>query len=402
MADFGIDLEIIQDENYAIKAPKGFKGEAWTSKSGRPGRVLYDKHSPDYYSSDCYVTVSTVSRQPMTDEIRRRIEKHLGEDGFSFSFEEVAGRHVVFYSSEAEADYKTYHSIVMLSDNKAVMMDVVFNMGFDNSKEIAKNIMSSIHPNFPSVATDEEVATDMARFKAEDEAEAAKEAAKKAQVQAASGAVKEAPTVKEEASEVKPADAVADTKTQALNALDAAEAAVSTAPEMHVEQDGIQVDTTADVVDAEVEEIEEELAEAVEEKPNFDNVENGKEKSLIYDTLSNKGRITLSELQSIPGLVDLGRMETTKILNGMIKDKFLIRLEEADNIYFALPGGAAAEKKEEAKPAVGQGLTPEEQYKIDMERYELAMKQWKKSKGLFGKKGTMEKPVEPVKPASMK
>ena len=148
MADFGIELEIMQDENYAIKAPKGFKGSDWTSKSGRPGRVLYEKHSPDYYSSDCYVTVSTVARQPLTDEIRRRIEKHLGKDGFSFSFEEVAGRHVVFYSDEAEADYKAYHAIVILSENKAIMMDVVFNAAFDNGKDVARNIISSIHPNF--------------------------------------------------------------------------------------------------------------------------------------------------------------------------------------------------------------------------------------------------------------
>jgi hypothetical protein len=86
----------------------------------------------------------------------------------------------------------------------------------------------------------------------------------------------------------------------------------------------------------------------------------------------------------------------------MIRDDILIRIEDADNIYFGLPGS----DKEPEAPKAGNGpnsaLTPEEQYKIDMERYELAMKQWKKSKRGFGKKATMEKPVEPEKPASMR
>ena len=390
MADYGLELEILQDGDYALKAPKGFKGDDWTSKSGRPGRVLFEKHSPDYYSSDCYITVSTVARDPLTDEVRRRIERYLGEDGFSFSFEEVNGRHVVFYSHEAETDYKTYHATVILSHNKAVMMDVVFNMAFDNSAEVAKNIMSSIHPNFPLEATEEEVKTDMARFKAEDEAEEAKEAARKAQVEAAQGMLKSTP-----------ADAA---RSQALDVLDKAEQEVSTAVKTVVET----TDDNLEVVDAEI--IEEEEAEVVEDaadqtptKPNFDNTENGKEKSLIYDTVEGKGKITLSELQSIPGLVDLGRMDITRILNGMIRDDILIRIEDADNIYFGLPG---SDKAPEPASAPGNGpnsvLTPEEQYKIDMERYELAMKQWKKSKRGFGKKATMEKPVEPVKPASMK
>jgi hypothetical protein len=392
MADFGLDLEIIQDGDYALKAPKGFKGSDWTSKSGRPGRVLYEKHSPDYDSSTCYITVSTVARDPLTDEVRRRIEKHLGEDGFSFSFEEVNGRHVVFYSHEAETDYKTYHAIVILSHNKAVMMDVVFNAAFDNSATVAKNIMSSIHPNFPLEATEEEVKTDMARFKAEDEAEEAKQAAKKAQLEAAQGTKPD-----------KAATPVDDARAQALDMLDKAEQEVATAVRTVVES----ADENLEVVDAEI--VEEEEAEVVEEaqdetpvKPNFDNTENGKEKSLIYDTVAGKGKITLSELQSIPGLVDLGRMDITRILNSMIRDDILIRIEDADNIYFGLPGS----DKEPEAPKAGNGpnsaLTPEEQYKIDMERYELAMKQWKKSKRGFGKKATMEKPVEPEKPASMR
>ena len=212
----------------------------------------------------------------------------------------------------------------------------------------------------------------MARFKAEDEADAAKEAAKKARGEAMGVAVaaEPAPAVKEEPK-------LDDAKKASLDVLDMAEAAVNEPPVMKVEN-AETTDADEEVEEAEEAEIvEEEVAEVVE-KPNFDNDENGKEKTLIYDAVSDKGRITLSELQSVPGLVDIGRMDITKMLNLMIKDGNLKRLEESDNIYFALPNYDPTAN--EKNPGNGQGLSPEEQYKIDMERYELALKQWKKSK----------------------
>lgn len=384
MGDFSTELEILQDENFAIKAPKGFKGEEWKSKSGRPGRVLYSRYSPDYISSDCYITVSTIAKDPITAEIRKRIEKHIGRDGFSFEFKNEGDRHIVLYAHEEEVDYKTYHAFILLNEKKSVMMDVVFNAGFDNSKEVAESIITSIRTNFKAEATPEELAMDAARLEAEDQAEAAKEAAKKAQMQAAQGR----PTQVASELEVQVAEMVEEPVKAATQPL----------------EDETLADETP-VTEVVSEEPDTPIATG---EPEFDDSEEGRQMKVIYDTMKQHNRMTLSELQTVPELVEVGRMGITRLMNMMIRDEILVRLEEADNIYFAIPGqsqgGAAAG---EAVTAGGETtadngeLDPMEQYKIDMEKYKAAMAQWKKSKDFFGRTD-MPKPVEPVKPKKKK
>lgn len=357
MGEFITELEIVQGRNFAIKAPAGFKVEDWKSRSGRPGEVLYSKYSTDYINSDCFITVSTIAKDPITSEIRKRIERNLGQDGFDFSFEHEGGRHIVYYSNEAESDYKTYHAMIVMTDKKAVMMDVVFNGAYDNAKELAKTIISSIRTNFAAEATEEELALDAARLEAEDRADAAKEAAKRAQMQAASGQTQDSVHVAEM---VKPAE----------EEVAAAQAVVP------------------------VEETAEPAADAV---PQFDDSEEGQQQQVIYNEMLKHDRMTLSELQAVPQLVDLGRMGITKLMNVMIREKVLVRFEEADNIYFAVPGKEPKEEPQEAAQSAESELDPMEQYKIDMEKYKAAMKEWKNSKDFFGRTDK-PKPVEPVKP----
>lgn len=387
MGDFSTELEILQDENFAIKAPKGFKGEAWKSKSGRPGRVLYSRYSPDYITSDCYITVSTIAKNPITAEIRRRIEKHIGKDGFSFEFRNDSDRHIVLYAHEEEVDYKTYHAIILLNEKKAVMVDVVFNSGYDNSKEVAETIITSIHTNFKEEVTEEELAIDAARLEAEDQAEAAKEAAKKAQMQAEQS--------RQVAASAEPPIEIAEMVDESKTVQQEEESSNAEVPEQEIEvsEDVELVEENADSP---------EVQEPVE--PEFDDSEEGKQMKVIYDTVKQHSRMTLSELQTVPQLLDVGRMGITKLLNVMIRDEILLRLEEADNIYFAVPGqeqSAADEAAASAEPVSGGDLDPMEQYKIDMEKYKEAMAQWKKSKDFFGRTD-MPKPVEPVKPKKKK
>lgn len=387
MGDFSTELEILQDENFAIKAPKGFKGEAWKSKSGRPGRVLYSRYSPDYITSDCYITVSTIAKNPITAEIRRRIEKHIGKDGFSFEFRNDSDRHIVLYAHEEEVDYKTYHAIILLNEKKAVMVDVVFNSGYDNSKEVAETIITSIHTNFKEEVTEEELAIDAARLEAEDQAEAAKEAAKKAQMQAEQS--------RQVAASAEPPIEIAEMVDESKTVQQEEESSNAEVPEQEIEvsEDAELVEEIADSP---------EVQEPVE--PEFDDSEEGKQMKVIYDTVKQHSRMTLSELQTVPQLLDVGRMGITKLLNVMIRDEILLRLEEADNIYFAVPGqeqSAADEAAASAEPVSGGDLDPMEQYKIDMEKYKEAMAQWKKSKDFFGRTD-MPKPVEPVKPKKKK
>ncbi|MDD5950230.1 MAG: hypothetical protein PUC39_10980 [Lachnospiraceae bacterium] len=387
MGDFSTELEILQDENFAIKAPKGFKGEAWKSKSGRPGRVLYSRYSPDYITSDCYITVSTIAKNPITAEIRRRIEKHIGKDGFSFEFRNDSDRHIVLYAHEEEVDYKTYHAIILLNEKKAVMVDVVFNSGYDNSKEVAETIITSIHTNFKEEVTEEELAIDAARLEAEDQAEAAKEAAKKAQMQAEQS--------RQVAASAEPPIEIAEMVEESKTVQQEEESSNAEVPEQEIEaaEDAELVEEIADSP---------EVQEPVE--PEFDDSEEGKQMKVIYDTVKQHSRMTLSELQTVPQLLDVGRMGITKLLNVMIRDEILLRLEEADNIYFAVPGqeqSAADEAAASAEPVSGGDLDPMEQYKIDMEKYKEAMAQWKKSKDFFGRTD-MPKPVEPVKPKKKK
>ena len=377
MGDFVTELEIVQGENFALKAPKGFKVEAWNSRSGRPGEVLYSKFSPDYMSSDCYITVSTIARDPIVSEVRKRIEKHIGEDGFNFEFKTIGERHVVLYFHEAEADYKSYHAFILLNEKKAVMMDVVFNVAFENSKDIAFDVIESIRTNFNEEASEEELAADAARLEAEDKADAAKEAARRAQLEAASGQTREEP-------EVEVAEMVEPVKEEPKPA------AVPEAP-------------AASVSTPEPEQSAEVLVEVAE--PVFGDSEEDQQKKVIYEEMKNHNRMTLSELQAVPELVDLGRMGITKLMNTMIRDQILVRLEETDNIYFALPGRGQTEAPEvaasaEVEEAVAE-LDPMEQYKIDMEKYKAAMKEWKNSKDFFGRTD-MPKPVEPVKPKKKK
>ncbi|MDY2789370.1 MAG: hypothetical protein SOT70_01090 [Lachnospiraceae bacterium] len=357
MGEFTTELEIVQGRNFAIKAPAGFRVEDWKSRSGRPGEVLYSKYSTDYINSDCFITVSTIAKDPITSEIRKRIERNLGQDGFTFSFEHEGGRHIVYYSNEAESDYKTYHAMIVMTDKKAVMMDVVFNGAYDNAKELAKTIISSIRTNFAAEATEEELALDAARLEAEDRADAAKEAAKRAQMQAASG------------QEQDPVH-VAEMVTPVEEEVAAAQAVVP------------------------VEETPEPAADAA---PQFDDSEEGQQQQVIYNELLKRDRMTLSELQTVPQLADLGRMGITKLMNVMIREKVLIRFEEADNIYFSVPGKEPKEEPQEAVQVAESELDPMEQYKIDMEKYKAAMKEWKNSKDFFGRTDK-PKPVEPVKP----
>ena len=357
MGEFTTELEIVQGRNFAIKAPAGFRVEDWKSRSGRPGEVLYSKYSTDYINSDCFITVSTIAKDPITSEIRKRIERNLGQDGFTFSFEHEGGRHIVYYSNEVESDYKTYHAMIVMTDKKAVMMDVVFNGAYDNAKELAKTIISSIRTNFAAEATEEELALDAARLEAEDRADAAKEAAKRAQMQAASG------------QEQDPVH-VAEMVTPVEEEVAAAQAVVP------------------------VEETPEPAADAA---PQFDDSEEGQQQQVIYNELLKRDRMTLSELQAVPQLADLGRMGITKLMNVMIREKVLVRFEEADNIYFSVPGKEPKEKPQDEVQVAESELDPMEQYKIDMEKYKVAMKEWKNSKDFFGRTDK-PKPVEPVKP----
>lgn len=357
MGEFITELEIVQGRNFAIKAPAGFKVEDWKSRSGRPGEVLYSKYSTDYINSDCFITVSTIAKDPITSEIRKRIERNLGQDGFDFSFEHEGGRHIVYYSNEAESDYKTYHAMIVMTDKKAVMMDVVFNGAYDNAKELAKTIISSIRTNFAAEATEEELALDAARLEAEDRADAAKEAAKRAQMQAASG---------------QPEDSV-----------HVAEMVTPVEEEVAAAQAAVPVEETAEP--------------AADAAPQFDDSEEGQQQQVIYNEMLKHDRMTLSELQAVPQLVDLGRMGITKLMNVMIREKVLVRFEEADNIYFAVPGKEPKEDPQEAAQSAESELDPMEQYKIDMEKYKAAMKEWKNSKDFFGRTDK-PKPVEPVKP----
>lgn len=377
MSDFVTELEIVQGENFALKAPKGFKVDAWNSRSGRPGEVLYSKFSPDYMSSDCYITVSTIARDPIVSEIRKRIEKDIGEDGFSFEFTTIGERHVVLYFHEEEADYKSYHAFILLSEKKSVMMDVVFNTAFENSKDIAIAIIESIRLNFSEEASEEELAADAARLEAEDKAEAAKEAARRAQMEAAGNAPGE---------DIEPEVEVAEM----VEPVEEEQADAPAAPVAAQEP-------------AEPEQSEEIPVEAAE--PVFGDSEEDQQKKVIYEEMKNHNRMTLSELQAVPELVDLGRMGITKLMNTMIRDQILVRLEETDNIYFALPGRGQAEAPEVAASAETEETTsemdPMEQYKIDMEKYKAAMKEWKNSKDFFGRTD-MPKPVEPVKPKKKK
>lgn len=357
MGEFITELEIVQGRNFAIKAPAGFKVEDWKSRSGRPGEVLYSKYSTDYINSDCFITVSTIAKDPITSEIRKRIERNLGQDGFDFSFEHEGGRHIVYYSNEAESDYKTYHAMIVMTDKKAVMMDVVFNGAYDNAKELAKTIISSIRTNFAAEATEEELALDAARLEAEDRADAAKEAAKRAQMQAASG--------------------------QAQDSVHVAEMVTPVEEEVAAAQAAVPVEETAEP--------------AADAAPQFDDSEEGQQQQVIYNEMLKHDRMTLSELQAVPQLVDLGRMGITKLMNVMIREKVLVRFEEADNIYFAIPGKEPKEDPQEAAQNAESELDPMEQYKIDMEKYKAAMKEWKNSKDFFGRTDK-PKPVEPVKP----
>ncbi len=388
MSDFSTELEILQDENFAIKAPKGFKGEDWKSKSGRPGRVLYSRFSPDYMTSDCYITVSTIARDPIIDEIRKRIEKHLGKDGFDFKFQDVGDRHFVLYFHEEEMDYKTYHAFILLSEKKAVMMDVVFNAGFDNSREVAEAIITSIRTNFKSEVSEEELAADAARLEAEDRAEAAKEAAKKAQIAAQGNVSASTPKA--------PQHTVAEMKEEPQG-----EASYDTEP---VEEEPAELVQEA-AKDAGQEEA---LKQPENTEVTFDSSDEGKHKQIIYDAIKQQNRMTLSELQAVPELLslDLGRMEITKLLNVMIRDKILVRLEEADNIYFAIPGmekaaASSMDESDSAHDSTGSDLDPMDQYKIDMEKYKADLAEWKKSKDFFGRTDK-PKPVEPVKPKKKK
>lgn len=382
MGDFVTELEIVQGENFALKAPKGFKIESWNSRSGRPGEVLYSKFSPDYMSSDCYITVSTVARDPIVSEIRKRIERHIGEDGFNFEFKTVGDRHVVLYFHEAEADYKSYHAFILLNEKKAVMMDVVFNVAFDNSKDIAFAVVESIRTNFNEEASEEELAADAARLDAEDKADAAKEAARKAQLEAASGKAKEEP-------EVEVAEMVEMVEEESI-----------TQPAAPTEEAAITPSMTAEPKPAPDAATPVEAAE-----PVFGDSEEEQQKKVIYEEMKNHNRMTLSELQTVPELVDLGRMGITKLMNTMIRDQLLVRIEETDNIYFALPGKGQAEAPEVVASVETEesssDLDPMEQYKIDMEKYKAAMKEWKNSKDFFGRTD-MPKPVEPVKPKKKK
>lgn len=376
MSDFVTELEIVQGDNFALKAPKGFKLEAWNSRSGRPGEVLYSKFSPDYMSSDCYITVSTIARDPIVSEIRKRIEKHIGEDGFNFEFKTIGERHVVLYFHEAEADYKSYHAFILLNEKKAVVMDVVFNVAFENSKDIALAVIESIRTNFNEEASEEELAAEAARIEAEDKAEAAKEAARKAQMEAANGKpVDEEP-------EVEVAEMVEPVKEESAAEPETPAASASVSDEEPAKEAPVEV-----------------------AEPVFGDSEEDKQKKVIYDEMRVHNRMTLSELQAVPELVDLGRMGITKLMNTMIRDQILVRLEEADNIYFALPGKGQAEAPEVAASVEAEetssDLDPMEQYKIDMEKYKAAMKEWKNSKDFFGRTD-MPKPVEPVKPKKKK
>lgn len=389
MGDFVTELEIVQGENFALKAPKGFKVEAWNSRSGRPGEVLYSKFSPDYMSSDCYITVSTVARDPIVSEVRKRIERHIGEDGFNFEFKTVGDRHVVLYFHEAEADYKSYHAFILLNEKKAVMMDVVFNVAFDNSKDIAFAVIESIRTNFNEEASDEELAADAARLEAEDKADAAKEAARKAQLEAASGKVNEEPEV-EVAEMVEMVEEPASQPAAPVEENPVTPSAVTEASVASSTAEESPVDTAAPVETTE---------------PEFGDSEEDRQKKIIYEEMKNHNRMTLSELQTVPELVDLGRMGITKLMNTMIRDQLLVRIEETDNIYFALPGKGQPDTPEVAASVeteeTSSDLDPMEQYKIDMEKYKAAMKEWKNSKDFFGRTD-MPKPVEPVKPKKKK
>lgn len=419
MADYNAELDILAEEGFAIKAPKGFKSDDWKSRSGRPGKVLYSRFSPDYLASDCYVTVSTVAKDPITDEIRKRIEAHIEDEGFSFEFEDINDHHFVFYSEEAEREYKVYHGFMILGDKKAILMDVVFQGAFDNGRQLAHDIMGSMHSNFNAEVTDEELAADAARLEAEDKADAEKKAAREAMKKAAENNLKTdtpqpAPAVQAEApaQEQGTPVTVADMKEEEQNDAAPADtqasepAADPRAAALDMAEEAVKEDTPSspeDIAeDAEsVEEIEE--PEEVPAEPVFDDTPDGRNKSLIYTAIKTHDKVTLSEIQTGPELTDLGRMGITHLLNEMVKEGYVDRLEEDENIYFTLHGKAAEAPDSDAAPEAQSEpeLDPEEQYKRDLEKYKEDMKVWKKSRDFFGKTD-MPKPVKPVEPKKKK
>ena len=399
MGDYITELEVLQDENFVIKAPKGFKSDAWRSKSGRMGKVLYDSFAPDYLSSDCYITVSTVAKDPITSEIRRRVEVNIGKDGFDFQFTTIAGKSAVFYWNEEEADYQTYRAFITLSDCKAVIVEVIFNNAYDNSKKLAFEIADSLQTNFSPDVTEEELAQDAALIDAETKMAEQRQAqmAEEKRLQEELHKEQERDKLLEELKKEQDALAKAQQKENpAFGDQAQSEAAQfkqeekEDTPEQKnammetvqkAQTDAAQEDTAQTQVPEEVSEQAEEIAF---EDPNM---------QAIYKKIQEDGKNTLNELQSIPALRNMGRMEIKSLLDQMIEHNSIVRFEEDDKIYFSTPEYQSQRKEEEEQM---QDMSEEDRYKLAYEKYKQDMAEWKKSKDFFGRTD-MPKPVPPVK-----
>lgn len=297
MGEFLTELEIMSDDEFVMKVPKGYKAGEWVNNSnGRTGRVVFNRISPDYMSSECYITVSTVIYNPITEKIHNRLEKHFGEPAFDFEFKPIGEKYGVRYYVEEEETYKHYHAFVILNEMKAVLVEVYFNEAFDNAREVAYTM----------------------------------------------------------------------------------------------------IDSFITTVSAEVSEDDMILEDSVEEPIVQEEIQEDDEvKRAIIEKLQSNGKMTLNQLQGVPALSELGRMELSNVLKEMCKEDKIIRLEDEDNIYFARKGYEDVQPEEEQQDL--SDLDPLVRYELEMEQYRAAMKEWKASKNFFGKTD-LEEPVKPVKP----
>ena len=453
MSEFSTNLEILQEENFEIKAPKEFKTEEWQSRSGRPGKVLFSKFSSDYINSECYITVSTLSKDPITSEIRKRVEQYIGESGFDFLFTTIDEHNAVFYCHEEEIDYRTYHAFVVLSDKKAVLVDVVFNMAYDNAKEVATDIIHSLKSKFKEEVTEEELRMDAERLEAESQALASRDAEKRAKIeeerkQQELEALEQERLAEEqerlakeqfeaeqerlakeqfeaeqerlakeqfeaEQKRIAQEELAAEQERVAQQMFEAAQEKLAQelkkeeqmqqeakAQELDMAQEAEVMEQEVLVVEEEIEITEQDMTEEESEtEPEFEDSEEGNRMKLVYDSIKSNGKMTVNDLQSIGDLRNLARMEMTQLMNKMTRNEIVERFEEEDKIYFALPG-YQAQAAEQASQAVAE-MSEMDRYKLEYEQYKQALAEWKKSKDFFGRT-ELPKPIEPVKPKKHK
>ena len=558
MSGFSTEFEIFEDDNFEMEAPKDFRSDDWQSKSGRQGKVLFSKYSSDYIGSDCYITVSTIAKNPITSEVRRRVETHIGEKGFDFEFTKYDDKNAVFYCHEEELDYKTYHAFIVLSEKKAVLLDVVFNQPFDNTREVSKDLFQSFKSKYSIEVTDQELELDEARLSAEAQELESREAAKKAVMEEERKQLEEerarleqeALEAAERAKREQEALEAAERERQEREALEAERArleqealkaeqerrereALEAAERERQEREALEAERARleqEVLKAEQERREQEALEAAErerrereafeaerarleqkaleaeaarreqealeaaererqekeaaeaarreqealeaaererqereaaerakqeqeaaesdtleqefgseeEKAEFENItiqnreeesdfeavmnetfgsaeqetavseeaeglepefedsDDGRRMSVIFKAIVKNRKMMVNEILSMGELRELGRMEATQLLNKLVRQELLERIEEDDKIYYVRPGYNQGDVNQDES-----GMTEMERYKKEYEVYKVRLAQWKKSRDIWGRT-ELPKPVEPVKPKRRK